>query len=94
VALAVPRQAFLGMVALNYQGIATRYNLKTAQGKKEIEDKWEKLGGEPGSFRGSVSSGEKKKPQAIETSVQVKVWNVKNDITTADFVVCILYICQ
>jgi len=82
VALAIPRQAFLGMVALNYQGIATRYNLKTAQGKKEIEDKWEKLGGEPGSFRGSVSSGEKKKPLFISKKKRAKMYDEVNKGTS------------
>jgi hypothetical protein len=78
VALAIPRQAFLGMVALNFGGIATRYNLKTAEGKKQIEDKWEKLGGEPGSFRGSVTSGEKKKPLILSKKKRAALYAETN----------------
>lgn len=81
VGLAIPRQAFLGMVAINFNGMATRYNSKTAEGKKQIEDKWEKLGGEPGSLRGSVSSGEKKKPLFLSKKKKAAMYAEVNKAT-------------
>ena len=83
VALAIPRQAFLGMLALNYKGLATRYNLKTTEGKKQIEDKWERLGGEVGSFRGTVSTGEKKKPLFISKKKRAEAYAELNKPTVS-----------
>jgi hypothetical protein len=86
IALAIPRQAFLGMVALNYKGLATRYNAKTAEGKKQIEDKWEKLGGEVGSFRGSVSTGENKKPLFISKKKRAELYaDMNKGAATSNF---------
>lgn len=62
VTLAVPRQAFLGLVALNFGGLATKYFNKTEEGKRQIIDKWENLGGDRGSLEGSFNTGSKKKP--------------------------------
>jgi hypothetical protein len=76
--LAIPRQAFLGMVAINYKGLATRYNSKTTEGKKQIEDKWERLGGEVGSFRGSVTTGEKKKPLFLSKKKRAEMYAQMN----------------
>ena len=81
--LAIPRQAFLGMLALNYKGLATRYNAKTAEGKKQIEDKWERLGGEVGSYRGSVTTGEKKKPLFISKKKRAELYSELNQPTAS-----------
>jgi len=63
--LAIPRQAFLGLVAMNFQGLATRFLNKTTASKNTILDKWEKWGGDRGSLEGSANTGGKKKPLFI-----------------------------
>ena len=63
IGLAVPRQAFLGLLAVNLNGIATRFQNKTQEGKNQVLDAWEKRwGGDRGSFEGSANTGSKKKP--------------------------------
>jgi hypothetical protein len=63
IGLSVPRQAFLGLLAVNLNGLATRFNNKTQAGKNEVLDAWEKKwGGDRGSFEGSANTGAKKKP--------------------------------
>lgn len=63
IGLSVPRQAFLGLLAVNLNGLATRFNNKTQEGKNQVLDAWEKKwGGDRGSFEGSANTGSKKKP--------------------------------
>ena len=66
VAFAVPRQAFLGLVALNYQGFATKYYNRSEADRRKIIDMWEdKWGGDRGSLEGSFSTGKNKPPLFI-----------------------------
>jgi hypothetical protein len=74
IGLAVPRQAFLGLVALNLNGLATRFQNKTAEGKKSILDKWEdSWGGDRGSLEGSFNTGSKKKPLFISKKRMARI---------------------
>lgn len=86
--LAVPRQAFLGLVALNFQGLATRFNNKTDESKKKILDKWDRWGGDKGSLEGSVNTGSKKKPLFISKKKKAQFiaqYNAKNKSFDGDF---------
>jgi hypothetical protein len=86
--LAVPRQAFLGLVALNFQGLATRFLNKTAESKKNILDKWERWGGDRGSLEGSVNTGSKKKPLFISKKKKagfIAQYNSKNKSFDGEF---------
>lgn len=62
VAAAVPRNAFLGIVALNGFGLASKMASKmaTAAGMETIKDKWEKLGGRWKTLQNTIESGAKK----------------------------------
>jgi hypothetical protein len=66
IAFVVPRQAFLGLVALNYQGFATKYYNRSEADRRKIIDMWEdKWGGDRGSLEGSFSTGKTKTPLFI-----------------------------
>jgi len=66
VAFAAQRQAFLGLVAVNFQGFATRYFLRSDEDRKAIIDSWEeKWGGDRGSLEGSFNTGKDKLPLFI-----------------------------
>jgi hypothetical protein len=66
VAFAPQRQAFLGLVALNFQGFATRYFLRSDEDRKAIIDSWEeKWGGDRGSLEGAFNTGKDKLPLFI-----------------------------
>lgn len=58
-ALAIPRNAFLGLVKVNFRGIASKlaigYN-NPAQ-KEKIEKTWKRLGGSTGALWGAVGKG-------------------------------------
>jgi hypothetical protein len=63
--LLVPRNAYLGLVKLNYRGNANK--IKNAQQTntklwKAIEDKWVQLGGNPDNLKNSMNIGWKKNP--------------------------------
>jgi hypothetical protein len=63
VGLAVPRNAYLSLVALNVFGTATKVAqaISTEDGKKKLGDKWYKLGGNPDKLFNAARSGAKKK---------------------------------
>jgi hypothetical protein len=63
VTLAVPRNAYLSLVALNVFGLATKLKqaFQTKDGQDRISDKWYKLGGNPDKLRNAVEHGSKKK---------------------------------
>jgi hypothetical protein len=66
VAFVLPRQAFLGLIALNYQGFATKYYNRSEADRRKIIDMWEdKFGGDRGSLEGSFSTGKNKLPLFI-----------------------------
>lgn len=62
VTLAVPRNAYLSLVALNVFGLASKLKqaISTESGAKKIADKWYSLGGTPDKLKGAINSGAKK----------------------------------
>lgn len=62
IALAVPRNAYLGLVKLNVRGLATRLKKALDKDKAKVQSKWEKLGGKFSSFEKAILVGAKKKP--------------------------------
>ena len=56
IALALPRQAFLGLVALNFRGLATR--ISEVKDNVKVKNFWLKLGGDPNKL---ISTAEKNK---------------------------------
>jgi gas vesicle protein len=74
IGLAVPRQAFLGLLAVNLNGLATRFKNKTQEGKNQVLDAWEnKWGGDRGSLEGSANTGAKKKPIFISKKRMARI---------------------
>jgi hypothetical protein len=66
IAFSAQRQAFLGLVAVNFQGFATRYFLRSDEDRKAIIDSWEeKWGGDRGSLEGAFNTGKDKLPLFI-----------------------------
>lgn len=61
VTLAPVRGAFLGLVALNVRGLATKINTLISKGDKDIKDFWLKLGGKYDKLVDAVNSGKGKK---------------------------------
>lgn len=61
VTLAPVRGAFLGLVALNVRGLATKINTLISKGDKDIKDFWLKLGGKYDKLIDAVNSGKGKK---------------------------------
>lgn len=59
VGLVVPRKAFLGLVALNVRGLATRLTKAPAN---KVKKQWEKMGGKPSVLMSAISKGAKKRP--------------------------------
>lgn len=70
VSMAVPRNAFLSLVALNGLGLATKlhYIMTNKDGsidyanEKKIYNKWNFFGGDWGKLKAAINSGRKKKP--------------------------------
>jgi hypothetical protein len=88
VAFAVPRQAFLGLVALNYQGFATKYYNRSETDRRKIIDMWEdKWGGDRGSLEGSFSTGKNKLPLFISKKKRVEYLQLqKSQLSFANIV--------
>ena len=61
IGLAAPRNAYLGMVALNVRGWATAFQKAIAADEAKVRKKWEQLGGNFDKLRDAVNSGAKKK---------------------------------
>lgn len=63
VTLSIPRNAYLGLVALNVFGYASKLAkaFEDTDGKKKILDKWYGLGGKASALESAVNSGKKKK---------------------------------
>jgi hypothetical protein len=62
IALAGPRNAYLGLVKLNVRGLATRLKKGLDKDKSKVQSSWEKLGGKFSSLEKAILSGAKKKP--------------------------------
>jgi len=63
VSLAIPRNAFLGLVALNVFGFASKMSrlLAIPEARKKLIDKWYSLGGKESGIVSAINSGAKKK---------------------------------
>ena len=62
VALAPSRGAFLGLVALNFRGLATRLNKAIGKDSKGVQTFWNKLGGDFSKLTKAVNNAKDKKP--------------------------------
>jgi hypothetical protein len=72
VALALPRNAFRGLVALNVRGLATSLNTAIQKNPSKVKGFWEKLGGKyegKNSLVGAINDGKNKKPVFGERGV-------------------------
>jgi hypothetical protein len=63
VSLSIPRNAFLGLVALNVFGMASKMSklLAIPDARNKLLDKWYSLGGKASALEGAINSGAKKK---------------------------------
>lgn len=61
VALAPSRTAFLGLVALNFMGLATKLKKSIEKDAGKTSNWWKKLGGNPNKLIKTINSGAKKK---------------------------------
>jgi len=65
VALALPRNAFRGLVALNVRGLAKSLNEAITKNPGKVKEFWQKLGGKyegNNSLLGAINDGKNKKP--------------------------------
>lgn len=65
VALAVPRNAFRGLVALNVRGVAKSLSQAIIKNPTKVKEFWEKVGGKydgKNSLVGAINDGKNKKP--------------------------------
>jgi hypothetical protein len=87
VAFVLPRQSFLGLVALNYQGFATKYYNRSEADRRKIIDMWEdKWGGDRGSLEGSFSTGKNKMPLFISKKKRAEYLQMqKSQLSFANF---------
>jgi hypothetical protein len=61
VALAIPRNAFLGLIRLNFRGLATRLSNQIKKDPAKVRAMWLRLGGDPEKLLTPVEKGAKKK---------------------------------
>jgi len=76
VALSPSRSAFLGLIKLNYRGLATRMGAfldRDLKNWKKLEKKYCKLGGGADSLRKSVNQGKNKKPLLCGAKCKAKL---------------------
>lgn len=74
--LRIPRGAFLGLLSLNYRGLASRLErakLNQPNIYKEAVSKFQKLGGSKDSFEKSLRNGRSKKPLACGKKCRAKI---------------------
>jgi hypothetical protein len=62
VALAPGRGAFLGLVALNFRGLATRLDKAIKKDSKKVQEFWNKLGGDFSKLKSNVEKNKGKTP--------------------------------
>lgn len=60
--MAPARQAFLGLVKINFRGLATKQAKVLAKNPKELEEFWKKLGGKFTNLKAAVNKGKSKRP--------------------------------
>jgi hypothetical protein len=61
IALAIPRNAFLGLIRLNFRGLATRLSNQIKKDPAKVRAMWLRLGGDPEKLFTPVEKGAKKK---------------------------------
>lgn len=82
-AVAVPRVAFLGLIRLNFRGMATKIYYANPEGKTKFIKFWEKIGGEDRSLNEALQAGFQKKPKACGKKCRLKAsQNANNDPKT------------
>lgn len=59
--LVVPRGAAIGLIRLNFRGIAKRFSLLTESGKEKLDTKWQNLGGKIDKLNEAIKAGKDKK---------------------------------
>lgn len=62
ITLAPARGAFLGLVALNFRGLATRLDQAIKKDSKKVQEFWNKLGGDFSKLKSNVDKNKGKKP--------------------------------
>jgi|SaaInlV_125m_DNA_1040241.scaffolds.fasta_scaffold00493_13 hypothetical protein len=75
-ALRAPRSSFLGLLSLNYRGMASRISrakLNEPEKYKEVVSKFQKLGGDKSTFEKSLSNGKDKKPLVCGSKCKDKI---------------------
>jgi hypothetical protein len=60
--LVVPRGAALGLIRLNFRGVAKRFSLLNEKGKSKLNLKWKDLGGKTDKLNDAIKAGKDKKP--------------------------------
>lgn len=74
--LRAPRSAFLGLLSMNYRGMASRISrakLNEPDKYKEVVSKFQKLGGDKSTFEKSLSNGKNKKPLICGSKCKGKI---------------------
>ena len=75
-ALRAPRGAFLGLLSLNYRGMASRISrakLNEPEKYKDIVSKFQRLGGDKSTFEKSLRNGKDKKPLVCGSKCKDKI---------------------
>ena len=62
ITLAPARGAFLGLVALNFRGLASRLEQAIKKDSKKVQEFWNKLGGDFSKLKSNVEKNKSKKP--------------------------------
>lgn len=72
VSVAIPRNAFLSLIALNVHGMATKLlaTLRDPAKRPKLQSTWEKLGGSFNAFEQTINSGAKKKRYSALMTIQ------------------------
>lgn len=74
--LAPFRGAFLGLIGINYRGLATKIFYSTEAGKKKIYAKWYKMGGNPEKLKEKLEKNSSKKPHICGKKCKEEVTNI------------------
>jgi len=93
VTLAAPRGAFLGLVALNVFGYATKLAqaMSTGDGFQKVRDIWYKVGGDLAKLQGSINAGKKRKRiLGAQISIGVAAAAIPAWVTVAGAIITIL----
>ena len=59
--LVLPRGAAIGLIRLNFRGVAKRFSLLNEKGKSKLDLKWKDLGGKTDKLNDAIKAGKDKK---------------------------------